>query len=120
LKGKHRADLRAVENIKKKRLNDIVLVMTQGDLVALEAMGKTEKPFPPFPGTEETRIFSILRAIRSPPDIRELDVTRQSSGLKETPQDLPLGRVKTEVDVNRQEFVMDGNSPASLMEEMEE
>jgi hypothetical protein len=120
LNGKHRADLRAVENIEKKRLNDIVLVMPQRDLVAFETMGKTEKTFPSFPGTEKTRIFSILRAIRLHPDIRELDVPRESSCLKEIPQDLTLGRIKTEVNVNRQEFVMDGNSPASLMKEMEE
>jgi hypothetical protein len=75
--------------------------MTQGDLVTFETMGKTEKTFPSFPGTEETGIFSILRAIRLNPNLGELNVVREPFYFKEILQDLTLPGIKTEVNVNR-------------------
>jgi hypothetical protein len=83
LKGKHRADLGAIKNIEKQSLYDIVLVMSQGDLVAFETMGKAKKIFSSLPGTEETRIFSILSAVRPHPDIGELNVIREPFRFKE-------------------------------------
>jgi hypothetical protein len=77
LKGKHGADLSTVKNIEKKGFDDIVLVMAKGNLVTFETMSKMEETFSPFPGTEETGVFPILGAIRSPPDIGELDVVRE-------------------------------------------
>jgi hypothetical protein len=120
LKGNHRANLSAVENIEKKSLNDIVLVVTQGDLVAFETMGKTEKTFSSFPGAEETGILSILRAIRLRPDIGELHVVSEPRRFKEILQDLTLPGIETEVNVYGEKFVMNGNSFASPMKKVEE
>jgi hypothetical protein len=120
LKGKHRADLRTVKNIEEERLNDIIFVVAQGDLVTFEPMGKMEKTFSSFPGTEETRIFSILSAIRLNPDIGKLNVVREPFCFKEILQDLGPARIKTKINVNRQKFVMDGNPLTPLMEEVEE
>ncbi len=52
--------------------------MAKGDLVTFETMGKMKQAFSPLPGTEKTRVFSILRAIRPSPDIREFNVIRES------------------------------------------
>jgi hypothetical protein len=120
LKGKHGADLCTVKNIEKERLNNIVFVVTQRDLVTFEPMGKMEKTFSSFPGAEETRIFSILSAIRLHPDIGELNVVREPLCFKEILQDLGPARIKTKVNVNRQKFIVDGNSLTPLMEEVEE
>jgi hypothetical protein len=118
LKGKHGADLGAVENVQKQSLHDIVLVMSQGDLVASETVGKAKKTFSSLPGTEEARIFSILSAIGPHPDIGELHVKSEPFCFKEILQDLgPIG-IKAKVNVNRQKFVMDGDAFASLMEKV--
>jgi hypothetical protein len=100
LKGKHRADFRTVKNIKKESLNDIVFVVAQGDFVTFETMGNMKKTFSSFPGTEETRIFPILSAIRPNPDISELHMIRKPSCFKETLQDLGPTGIKTKVNVN--------------------
>jgi hypothetical protein len=92
LKRKHGADLGTVKNIEEKGLNDIIFVVTQGDLVTFEPVGNMEKTFSSFPGAKETRIFSILSAIRLNPDIGELNVVREPFCFKKILQDLgPTG-----------------------------
>jgi len=87
LKGNHGADFSAVKNIKEQGFNDIVFVMTEGDFVTFETMGEMEQAFSSFPGTEETGVFSILRTVRPYPDIRELNVIRESFHFKKILQD---------------------------------
>jgi len=119
LKGNHGTDLSAVKNIKEQGFNDIVFVMTEGDFVTFETMGEMEQAFSSFPGTEETGVFSILRTVRPYPDIRELNVIRESFHFKKILQDFGSIRVKAKVNVNWKKFVMDGNSLAPFMEEVE-
>jgi len=120
LKGKHGADLSAVKNIEKKGLDDIVLVMAKGNLVALETMSKMKEAFPPVPGAEEAWVLPILGAIRSPPDIGELDMVREPHVFKKLLQDASPPGIEAEVNVNRHEFVMDGDAFAPLIEKVEQ
>jgi hypothetical protein len=94
--------------------------MTEGDLVTFETMGKMEQTFSSFPGTKETGVFAILRAVRPSPDIGELNVVRVPFRFKKILQDFGLPRIKAKVNVNREEFIMNGNSFAPFMEEVEE
>jgi hypothetical protein len=79
-----------------------------------------EEPLSPLPRTEETGVLSILRAIRLSSDVGELDVIGEVLGFKKTLQDFSLFRVKTQVDVNRDQLITDGNSIPSLVKETEE
>jgi hypothetical protein len=119
LKGKHRANLSTIENIKKEGLNDIVFVMSEGNLVTFETMSEAEQMLSSFPGAEETGVFSILRTVRPSSDIRELDVVREPSPFKKILQDFGLPRMKAEVNINGKKFVMDRDSLASFMEKCE-
>lgn len=91
-------------------------MMPQGDLVALKAVGEIKQAFSPFPGAKKTGVFPILRAVRPPPDIGELDVVGESFCFKKIPQEVGLPGIKAKVDVNRHDFIMDGDAFASLME----
>jgi hypothetical protein len=77
LNGKHGADLRAVKNIEKKGLDDIVLMMTKGNFIAIETLCYLEDPFPPFPGTEKTGILPVLRTVGKLSDLGLFDMVRQ-------------------------------------------
>jgi hypothetical protein len=119
LEGKHCADFCTVKNIKEKSLNDIVFVMSEGDLVTFETMSETEQLLSSFPGTEEAGVFSILGTVRPSSDIRELDVVREPFPFKKILQDLGLPRMKTEVNINGKKFVMDRDSLASFVQKGE-
>jgi hypothetical protein len=78
-----------------------------------------EDPLSPFPGAEETGIFPILRAICSFSYIGEFNVIRETLCFKKILQDFcPFG-VKTGVDVNRNQFVINGNTLPALLKEVE-
>jgi hypothetical protein len=94
--------------------------MTEGDLVTFETMSDMEEALSPFPGTEKTGVFSILRAIRPCSDIGKLDVVGKPSCLKKISQSIGFLGGKAEIDVDRHEFIMDGDPLASLMEKVKQ
>ena len=94
--------------------------MTEGDFVTFKTIGDMEEAFSPFPGAEKTRVFPILGAVRFPPNIGELDMVRELFCFKKIPQSVRLPRTEAQVDVNRHEFVSDGNALASFMEKVEQ
>jgi len=57
LDRKHRTDFRAVKDIEKESLDNIILMMTEGDLVTFQPMGQGKDPLSSFPGTKETGVF---------------------------------------------------------------
>jgi hypothetical protein len=94
--------------------------MAKGDFVAFKTMSEMEQALSSFPGTEETGIFAILRAVRPSPDIGELNVVREPFRFKKILQDFGLLRIKAKVNVNREEFIMNGDPFASFLKEVEE
>jgi len=94
--------------------------MTESDLVTFKTMSNMEEPFSPFPGAEKARVFSILGAIRPPPNISELDVIGKLPCLKKISQGFGFLGAKAEIDVDWHEFVMDGDPLASLMEKVKQ
>ena len=60
LQWRHGTDFTGITYIHKKGLNDIILVVTQCNLVTAEFIGNFKKPFPSQPGTQETGIFTVL------------------------------------------------------------
>jgi hypothetical protein len=120
LKGDHGADLSTVKDIEQEGFNDIVFVVAEGNLVTFETMGKMEKTFSPFPGAEEARVFSILRAVRPSSDIGEFDMVTEPFGLKKLLQGFCSPRIKAEVNIGREKVVMDWNSFTPFVEEVEE
>jgi hypothetical protein len=93
--------------------------MAKGNLVAFETMSEMKEAFSPFPGTKETWIFSILRAVRPSPDIRELDVVRKTFCFKIILQDFCPPRTETQVNINWHELVMDRDSFTPFTEKVE-
>jgi hypothetical protein len=83
-------------------------------------MGEMKEAFSPFPGAEKTGVFMILGAVRPPPNICEFDMVREPFCFKIFLQDFGSTRIKTEVNVNWEELVMNGDSPASFVEEVKE
>jgi hypothetical protein len=120
LKGEHGADLTTVKNIEKKCLNDVVLMMAKGDLVALQPMGQMEDLLSSLPGAEETGVLPILRTIGFPPDVCEFDMIGEPLFFKIFLQDFSSPGVKTEVDVNRNQFIIGLNPFSPLVEKVEE
>jgi hypothetical protein len=118
LQGKHGADLGTVKDIKQESFNDIVFVMAKSDLITFETMGKMKEVFSPFPGAEETRVFTILSAVRFSPDIGELNMVREPFGFKIFLQDFRSIRIKAKINVNWEEFIASRNSFASFVEEV--
>jgi hypothetical protein len=110
LKRKHGANLTAVKNVEKKGLDDVVLMMPEGDLIAFEAIGQLEKFFPPFPGTEKTGVLSVLRTVGPFPDVCEFNMVGQAFLFKIVPQDIRSSRIKPQIDMNGEQFIMDRNS----------
>jgi hypothetical protein len=94
--------------------------MAKSDLIAFETMSKMKQAFSPLPSAEETGIFSILRAVGPSSDIRELHMISKLFGFKIILQDLGSARAKTEINVNREELIMDGNSLAPFIEEVKQ
>ncbi len=74
LNREHGADFGAIKNIKEKGFDDVILVVSEGDLLTVESMGNAENTFPSLPGAEEARIFPILRTVGQPSDFCFLDV----------------------------------------------
>ena len=64
LVGHHGADLPAVKHIDQQRLDNIIPVMGQGDLVASLFGGNLEDPFAPQAGAEKTGILLVEIAVR--------------------------------------------------------
>jgi hypothetical protein len=95
-------------------------MMAECDLVTFETMGEMKQAFSPLPGAKETGVFSILRAVRPYSDISEFNVVSKPFHFKKSLQNFGLPGIKAKVNVNRHEFVMGGDSFASLMEEMKE
>jgi hypothetical protein len=120
LKGKHSADLTTIKNIEEQGFNDVVLMVSKGDLVTFQLLGQTEEPLSPLPRAEETGILSIFRAICSSPNLGEFDVIGEVLGFKKTLQDFSMSRVKTQVDMNRDQFIIDGYPIPSFLKEAEE
>jgi hypothetical protein len=93
--------------------------MAEGDLVTFETMGEMKEAFSPFPGTKETWIFSILRAVRFSPDISELNMVRKLLCSKIFLQNFCPPRTEAQVNVNWHEFVINGDSFTPFMEKVE-
>ena len=74
LNREHGADLRAIQDIQKEGFNDVILVVSEGDLMTVETMGNMKNAFSPFPGAEKARIFPILRTVGQPSDVCFFDV----------------------------------------------
>jgi hypothetical protein len=94
--------------------------MTEGDLVTFKAMGEMEEALSPFPGAEKTGVFPILRAVRSPSNIGELDMIGKLFCLKKISQSVGSTRAKAEVDVSCHEFIMHRDALASLKQKVEQ
>ena len=93
--------------------------MAEGNLIAFETMSEMKEAFSPFPGTKETWIFSILCAVCPSPDIGELNVVRKTFHFKKILENLGSAGTKAQVNVNRYEFVMNGDSFTPFMEKVE-
>jgi hypothetical protein len=79
-----------------------------------------KKPLSPLPRTEETGIFPILRTVRLSSNIGEFDMIGETLPFKIILQDFGFSRTKTEVDVNGDQFVMDGNPFQTLFQEVKQ
>jgi hypothetical protein len=120
LKGKHGADLTTIKYIEEQGFDDVVLMVSKGDLVTFQLVGQTEEPLSPLPRAEETGVLSIFRAICFSSNLGEFDVIREVLGFKKVFQDFSSVGVETQVDVNRDQFIIDGYSISSFLKEAEE
>jgi hypothetical protein len=94
--------------------------MTEGDLVTFETVGDMEEALSPFPGAQETGVFSVLGAICSPPNVGELDMIWKLFCLKKISESVGFPGVEAEIDVDRHELIMNGDALAPLMEKVEQ
>jgi hypothetical protein len=90
-------------------------MMAEGDLVTFEPVSEMKQALPPLPGAKETGVFSIFRAVRPSPDIGEFNVVRKPFRFKKVLQDFGSPGIKAEVNINWEEFIVNGNPSASLM-----
>jgi hypothetical protein len=118
LKRKHGANLTAVKNVEKKGLDDVVLMVPEGDLITFEPVGQLKKFFPPLPGTEKTGVLSILGAIGSLSNVCEFNMIGQTFFFKIVPQDASSSRIKPQIDVDGEQLITDRNSLQTLFQEM--
>jgi hypothetical protein len=93
--------------------------MSQGDLIAFQTVGQMKDKLSPFPGAEEAGILSIFRTICLRPNVCKLDVVGETFCFKKIFQGVGPFVVETQVNVNWNQFVMDGNMFSPLVKEVE-
>jgi len=111
LLGHHGADLAAVEHVQQQRLDHVVAVVGQGDLVAAPLRGDLEDAPAPEPRAQEAGVLAVDFAVRHGTDVGAVDdgfaADLPQVGLQ--PIRVPAAALEAEIDVHGRDRVVAGD-----------
>jgi len=100
LTGPHRTDFSRIAHIDEKRLDNVVFVVSQGDLAATQLVGDFKQSLAAQARTKETGIFAVGRAVADDAVIRMFDPNGHLQRLAVLPQRFRKPVLKARIDVN--------------------